>query len=81
MTIADDRYGVLFNDEEMDLLLRSVQSMIENVENITGQEPKDLMRLHGDLILIKQKGYINIKGNTVTEEELIEKGYTCEECE
>ena len=58
MEKLDNRYGILVNDDEWDLLYRSVTFRRDNVEEITGTEPKDLTQLAEDLLTIKKKGYL-----------------------
>jgi NADPH-dependent 2,4-dienoyl-CoA reductase/sulfur reductase-like enzyme len=64
-----ERYGILVNDEEWDLLYRSVTFRRDSVEEITGHEPEDLKKLAEDLLKIKDKGYIKVNKNMVTEKE------------
>tara|TARA_R110000824_G_scaffold98780_6_gene235523 strand:+ start:3044 stop:3298 length:255 start_codon:yes stop_codon:yes gene_type:complete len=76
----NNRYGMLFNDNEWNLLYRSVTFRRDNVKEITGKEPDDLTKLVKDLDNIKSKGYITTNnGNTVTEEEMKDK-FLCDTC-
>jgi DNA-directed RNA polymerase subunit H (RpoH/RPB5) len=74
------KYGAIFNEEEIDLVIKSLGLAVKNIYDITHDEPKDLAKLHGALITIKRKGYMKIhEDNQVTEEDI--KGRICEECE
>ena len=75
----EKRYGILVNDDEWDLLYRSVIFRKDNVEAITGEEPKDLTLLSEDLLNIKKKGYVNTgNDNKVTEEDMLDR--ICKNC-
>ena len=79
MEKLDNRYGILVNDDEWDLLYRSVTFRRDNVEEITGTEPKDLTQLAEDLLTIKTKGYLKTDENIVTEDDVL--GNICGNCE
>lgn len=77
---TNNRYGILINDDEWDLLYQSVKYRRKNVTSLVGKEPRELTRLLKDLDDIKSKGYIKTNnGNTVTEEELKDK-LLCDTC-
>lgn len=77
----EKRYGILVNDDEWDLLYRSVTFRKDSVKEITGKEPKDLTSLSEDLLAIKKKGYIKTKFgcNEVSEEDMLDR--VCKNCE
>ena len=79
MEKLDNRYGILVNDDEWDLLYRSVTFRRDNVEEITGTEPEDLTQLAEDLLTIKTKGYLKTDENIVTEDDVL--GNICGNCE
>ncbi len=75
------KYGILVNDDEWQLLYKSVVHYRDNVESVTGELPEDLQKLADDLHTIQSKGYIKTNnGNQVSEEELKNK-ILCETCE
>jgi hypothetical protein len=79
MEILKKRYGILLDDDEWDLLYRSVTSRRDNVKEVTGDYPDDLTQLAKDLRGIKKKGYLKVKNNMVTEEDARQR--VCKNCE
>ena len=79
MELINNRYGILVNDDEWDLLYRSVTFRRDSVKEITGDEPEDLKKLAEDLMKIKGKGYLETNTNQVTEEEIQDR--ICKNCE
>ena len=79
MKQINDRYGILLNDDEWDLLYRSVTFRKDNIEDITGFEPEDLKQLAEDLLAVKEKGYMKTTDNMVTEEEALDR--ICKNCD
>jgi len=79
METLERRYGILVNDAEWRLLYRSVVSRRDNIEEVTGKKPEDLVQLAKDLSKIKQKGYIKTNENMVTEEDARQR--VCKNCE
>ena len=79
MELINNRYGILVNDEEWDLLHRSVTFRMDTVKGLTGKEPDDLKKLSEDLMKIKGKGYLETNTNQVTEEEINDR--ICKNCE
>lgn len=76
----EKRYGILVNDDEWNLLYRSVTSRRDNIKDITGKKPEDLTTLAKDLLDIKKKGYVETQnGNEVTEEDMLDR--VCTNCE
>ena len=75
----EKRYGILVNDDEWDLLYRSVIFRKDSVEAITGEEPKDLTELSKDLLSIRNKGYVKTSNeNEVTEDDMLDR--VCKDC-
>ena len=79
MEQINNRYGIVVNDEEWDLLHRSVIFRMDTVKGLTGKEPDDLKKLAEDLMKIKGKGYLETNTNQVTEEEIQDR--ICKNCE
>ncbi len=79
MELINNRYGILVNDDEWDLLYRSVTFRRDSVKEMTGKEPEDLKKLAEDLMKIKGKGYLETNTNQVTEEEIQDR--ICKNCE
>tara|TARA_R110002051_G_scaffold88750_2_gene156484 strand:+ start:13641 stop:13880 length:240 start_codon:yes stop_codon:yes gene_type:complete len=79
MEELNNRYGILVNDDEWDLLYRSVTYRRDSVKEITGTEPEDLNKLAEDLMKIKGKGYLETNTNLVTEKEINDR--ICKNCE
>tara|TARA_R110000824_G_scaffold10990_2_gene47960 strand:+ start:8681 stop:8923 length:243 start_codon:yes stop_codon:yes gene_type:complete len=74
-----ERYGILVNDSEWDLLHRSVEFRRDSIKGLTGDTPEDLDSLLADLVSIKEKGYIVSSSNEVTQDDI--EARICETCE